>query len=334
MGESQPTGPASTEGRLIYAVGDVHGRLDLLDRLLRLILDDLAPRAVDRPPLLIFVGDYIDRGAASRGVIQRILALRTTEGLEVRTLKGNHEQAMLQFLGDPSRGAEWVSYGGGATLTSYGVTAPALDADEAAWEEARLAFAAAVPEAHLDFLWSLELSLTVGDYMFVHAGVRPSVPLEDQREQDLLWIRDDFLSAPGPFGKVVVHGHTPRDEAFIGPHRIGLDTGASMTGVLTAVRLGAGEPALIQTLTAPRPAQEPAAPDRIARFKGALNDAISRRAMIAAASKAEELEPPAEPKSAITELGDLVRPEARRSAALVALLVLSFVVLIFSFAVN
>jgi serine/threonine protein phosphatase 1 len=336
QGEDQQPDAASTGGRLIYAVGDIHGRLDLLDRLLRLILDDLAERALDRPPMLVFVGDYVDRGSASRGVIQRLLALRASEGLEVRNLKGNHEQAMLQFLGDASRGAEWVSYGGAATLASYGVPPPALDADEATWEATRQAFAAAVPEDHLDFLWSLELAVEAGDYLFVHAGVRPGVALGEQREQDLLWIRDDFLSATGPFGKIVVHGHTPRDEAFVGPHRIGLDTGASMTGVLTAIRLGDGDPALIQTLTPPRSKEkdETVRPNPVARLKGAVSDALGRRAMIAAASKAADPDAPTDDKSAIAELGELMSPSVRRSAALVALLVLSFVVLIYSFAVN
>ena len=345
--EGQNPGSASTDGRLIYAVGDIHGRLDLLDRLLGLILDDLGHRKLAPPPMIVFVGDYVDRGPASRGVVQRLLALRASDTLEVRTLKGNHEQAMLQFLGDAARGPEWVSYGGGATLSSYGVPPPALDADDAAWEAARQAFAAAIPEAHLDFLWSLELSVAAGDYLFVHAGVRPDVPLDEQKESDLLWIRDDFLSAPGPFGKVVVHGHTPREEAFVGPCRIGLDTGASMTGVLTAVRLGDGEPALIQTLFAPRPAEPAFRPDRVARLKGAVGDALNRRAMIAAARKAEadtdavagaesSADVPAKTsqKSAVAELAEIMIPSLRRSAALAALLVLSFVVLIYSFAVN
>jgi serine/threonine protein phosphatase 1 len=347
-GEGQNPGSASTDGRLIYAVGDIHGRLDLLDRLLGLIHDDLGHRKLARPPMLVFVGDYVDRGPASRGVVQRLLALRASDTFEVRTLKGNHEQAMLQFLGDAARGPEWVSYGGGATLSSYGVAPPALDADDAAWETARQALAAAIPEDHLDFLWSLELSVAAGDYLFVHAGVRPDVALDEQKESDLLWIRDDFLSAPGPFGKVVVHGHTPREEAFVGPHRISLDTGASMTGVLTAVRLGDGEPALIQTLFAPRPAAATTPrPDRVARLKGAVGDALNRRAMIAAARRPKagpDTAPGAEPagevpatapqKSAVAELAEIMIPSLRRSAALVALLVLSFVVLIYSFAVN
>jgi serine/threonine protein phosphatase 1 len=328
----QILGAASTDGRIIYAVGDIHGRLDLLDRLLRMILDDLAQHGPASRPMLVFVGDYVDRGPSSRGVIQRLLALRGSDTLETRTLKGNHEQAMLQFLGDASKGPEWVSYGGGATLSSYGVTPPALDADEATWESARRDLADAVPEDHLDFLWSLELSVTVGDYLFVHAGVRPGVALADQREHDLLWIREDFLSASAPFDKVVVHGHTPREQAFVGPHRIGLDTGAALTGVLTAVRLGAGEPTLIQTLAPPRPVEAPSRPDAAARLKGAVADALDRRAMIAAARKSPENVAP--PKTAIAELAEMLRPEVRRSAALAALLVLSFLVLIYSFAVN
>ena len=332
-GEQLKASTASTEGRLVYAVGDIHGRLDLLDRLLLMVADDVEALKPSHRPVIVFVGDYVDRGSASRGVISRLIALRRTGAIEVRTLKGNHEQVLLQFLSDPMKGAEWVSYGGGATLASYGVTPPAPDANEEEWALASWELAERLSEAHLAFLQELELAIVYGDYLFVHAGVRPGIPLAEQRETDLLWIRDDFLSAPGPFEKIVVHGHTPKEAAFIGPHRIGLDTGGCMTGVLTAVRLGAGPPALLQTVAAPLGRAKPPAtppPDALSRLRHAVTDAVAAQSMVAAARKAGGAE--VTPKG--SEIGDLLRPEVMRSAALVALLALSFAVLIYSFAVN
>lgn len=227
-------------------MGDVHGRLDLLDPLLDRILQDARDMEGSTRPVLVFVGDYVDRGAASKGVIDRVIGLQAGTDFEVKALKGNHEEAMLAFLDDPDFGPTWIEHGGAQTLASYGVTPPILRMDTLAWEKARDAFAEAVPPAHLAFLGALELMAVVGDYVFVHAGLRPGVPLEAQREPDLLWIRQDFLNAARPFEKIVVHGHTPVEEPFLGEHRIGIDTGAYATGVLTAVRLEDGERRLIQ----------------------------------------------------------------------------------------
>lgn len=238
--------PPSTAGRLVYAVGDVHGRLDLLQPLAASLTADMAQSAFAERPLLVFLGDYVDRGPASAGVIELILELSTEADIEVRALKGNHEEAMLAFLDDPAFGATWMAHGGAATLASYGVQPPAARTDPEAWAEIREAFAGALPATHLAFLQGLGLMTTVGDYAFVHAGVRPGVPLDRQSEHDLLWIRYEFLDAPGPFEKIVVHGHTPMEQPQLTLRRLGIDTGAYATGVLTAVRLEGDSQRIIQ----------------------------------------------------------------------------------------
>jgi serine/threonine protein phosphatase 1 len=230
-------GPPSTAGRLVYAVGDVHGRLDILEPLIKDIVTDMLRSKPAQSPLLVFLGDYVDRGDASAGVIDLILKLKTSSGFQVLTLKGNHEEALLQFLDDPDFGAAWMAHGGATTLASYGVVPPTARNDPEAWRRTRDAFAKALPQAHLTFLQRLELMVTVGDYAFVHAGVRPGVSLELQDEHDLLWIRQDFLQSQGQFEKIIVHGHTPAEQPQLTRHRLGLDTGAYATGVLTAARL-------------------------------------------------------------------------------------------------
>ena len=228
---------AGTDGRLIYAIGDIHGRLDLLRRLIGAIADDHARVTAGGVPMMVFLGDYVDRGDDPRGVIELIISLQRYSAFEVRCLKGNHEQAMLQFLEDPSTGPAWSQHGGGTTLASYGVKTPMERFKPEGWEAVREAFAAAVPADHLGFLRGLALSSSVGDYMFVHAGVRHGVGLAEQSEHDMLWIRAPFLNEKRPFEKIIVHGHTPTEEPFVGSNRIGVDTGAYATGVLSAVRL-------------------------------------------------------------------------------------------------
>lgn len=247
-----PPASPSTGEALVYAVGDIHGRLDLLEDLTRKIRVDAASLHPGSRPILIFVGDYVDRGPDSRGVIDAILALGEEGVFEVRALKGNHEEQMLSFLEDPRSGAAWLEFGGAETLLSYGVTPPIGRGGLDAWETARKALAAALPATHRAFLESLELAIVCGDYLFVHAGVRPGVPIQEQSEHDLLWIRDDFLSSIRPIEKVVVHGHTPEPAPYIGPNRIGIDTGAYATSKLTAVRLFGTEQILLQGLLAKR----------------------------------------------------------------------------------
>jgi serine/threonine protein phosphatase 1 len=236
---------------VIYAVGDIHGRLDLLDDLLKRILEDVATLGGARRPVLVFVGDYVDRGVASRGVIDRLIALKAAsmagQGFEVRLLKGNHEETLLSFLQSPDAGPAWVEFGGGETLLSYGVNRPAGRGDPETWRATQIEFQKNFPTEHLAFMRDLELAVTYGDYLFVHAGVRPGVPLEQQDPQDLLWIRGDFLNRPHRLGHVVVHGHTPVEDAFVGAARINIDTGAYATGVLTAVRLHGEAPTVLAT---------------------------------------------------------------------------------------
>jgi serine/threonine protein phosphatase 1 len=239
----------STGGRAVYAIGDIHGQLELLNQLLEIIARDFHTLKRDDRPVFVFVGDYVDRGPMSNGVIARLIelgAIASLEGFEIRTLMGNHEQTMLSFLDNPQAGPAWVEFGGGETLASYGVDRPPPRAEPEAWRAVQVALQRNLPSEHVTFLRGLELSAIYGDYLFVHAGVRPGVPLDRQNPEDLLWIRGDFLSQPHRLDHVVVHGHTPDEEPFIGPWRINVDTGAYATGVLTAVRLTEGPPVILQ----------------------------------------------------------------------------------------
>jgi len=242
---------AKVEGELVYAIGDVHGRYDLLKALLAKIAADVAGRAAGRRPIMIFMGDYVDRGPDSAKVVEALLWLQRRADLDVRLLKGNHEAAMLDFLEDPAGAAAWLQFGGRETLASYGVLAPEPEDGAAGLDRARDDLLERMPASHLKLLQGLELMLQVGDYAFVHAGVRPRTALAAQDPQDLLWIRKPFLEAPGPFEKVIVHGHTwISDRPQVFDHRIGVDTGAFATGALTAVRLEDGELGVLQARAA------------------------------------------------------------------------------------
>lgn len=242
---------ANVVGQLVYAIGDVHGCYDLLRDLLAQITEDYAIRARGRKPILIFCGDYVDRGPDSAKVLDALVWLRRRDEFDLHLLKGNHEEALLAFIGEPESGADWLRHGGGRTLTSYGVQ-PADAGNHASLVDARDKLLDNMPAAHLQLLQQLKLLVSVGDYAFAHAGIRPGVPIESQTERDILWIRRDFLDAPGPFPKVIVHGHTwLGDEPEILATRLGIDTGAYETGVLTAVRLEDEEVAVIQA-TSPK----------------------------------------------------------------------------------
>lgn len=234
------------DGMRIYAIGDIHGRADLLDALLTEIEGDAHAGGDGFRNVLVFLGDYVDRGLQSKQVIDR-LCEGALHGFESVFIKGNHEAAMLEFLRDAKFGRTWKYYGGLETLHSYGVTELTLSDDPKDFERARDHFEAVLPESHKNFLHSLELSAEFGGYFFAHAGVRPGISLSRQVEEDLLWIRDEFLESRHSFGKVVVHGHTPREEAVFRVNRIGIDTGAYMTGVLTALVLEGPSHRLIQT---------------------------------------------------------------------------------------
>lgn len=221
------------EGVRIYAIGDVHGRADLLDRAISRIDAHIAANPVARP-ILLFVGDYVDRGPGSKDAID--LLIGTARARETVFLRGNHEEFMLNFLSKPALLREWGRVGGLETLMSYGLQ-PTLNADSATQMELAKALAAALPKEHRQFLTSLFPSFSCGSYFFAHAGVRPGVPLTAQKSEDLLWIRDEFLLYEEDFGKVVIHGHTPVPEIDVRPNRINIDTGAYITGRLSCLVL-------------------------------------------------------------------------------------------------
>lgn len=239
-------GKPTTGHDLVYAIGDVHGRLDLLRTMVDHIAIDAHEVGPGRRPVLVLLGDYIDRGPHSRQVIDLAIELGERGAFELHCLKGNHEQAMLTFLADAATGPAWIAHGGAETLVSYGVQPPAIHADEEAWIAAQASLAAAAPASHVAFLKALDCSFIVGDYLFVHAGVRPGVDLHLQSEQDMLWIRREFLKSPRACEKVVVHGHTPAEQPYTGRWRIGIDTGAYATGLLTAVRLDRTSRSILQ----------------------------------------------------------------------------------------
>lgn len=241
--------PAAPEGLVVWAMGDIHGRLDLLEPLVEAIIADAAASAPDRT-MVIFLGDYIDRGPASAEVVRYLAGLPADIGVEWRFLKGNHEEAMLTFLDDPAFGVEWCQYGGGATLRSYGLREPDIKHRVEAWRAVSLDLDHRIPAAERAFLDSLELSVTVGDYFFAHAGARPGKTLAEQSAHDLMWVRRSFLDSEDAFEKVVVHGHTPADAVHIDHRRIGLDTRAYESGVLSAARLAGTGRTVIQAVAA------------------------------------------------------------------------------------
>jgi len=223
------------EGLRVYAVGDIHGRADLLTQLASMIEAEVA----DAPgkAVTVFLGDYLDRGPDSAAVIERLAS--NDFPTPFRALRGNHEEVALQFLQDESVLGEWRRFGGLETLHSYGVNI-AQPMRGLGFDKAREDFADRLPGAHRDFLQRTELTATYGDYFFCHAGVRPGAPFARQTAEDLLWIREPFLSYQGVFEKVVVHGHTPVAAPESLPNRINVDTGAFATSMLTTVVLEGG----------------------------------------------------------------------------------------------
>ncbi len=220
-------------GGRVYAIGDVHGRADLLSELFKRIDDDLRSRP-RMNSIEVFLGDYIDRGPNSREVIDLLIERRQSHN--TKFLKGNHEDCALRLLTDPAVFSEWKMIGGLSTVLSYGVT-PTGHHDPQTHPRIAAAMAEAMPDSHRRFLASLALSFTLGDFFFAHAGVRPGIALAAQSPRDLLWIRDDFLLHEDDFGKVIVHGHTPTREPEIRANRINIDTGAYATGRLTCLVL-------------------------------------------------------------------------------------------------
>ena len=222
------------EGICVYAIGDIHGRLDLLSALMAQITIDAA--RFDERKILVFLGDYIDRGESSKGVIDFLLT-GLPQDMETIFLRGNHEDALLRFLEeDLMAGSRWMQFGGVAALASYGVDAHrsggAKDLDSI-----RVELIDRLPETHQAFLESTRFSTIIGDYYFVHAGLRPGVPLENQTPEIMMSIRDVFLSTPYDYGKRIIHGHSISETPDVLPYRIGIDTGAYASNRLTTLRL-------------------------------------------------------------------------------------------------
>jgi serine/threonine protein phosphatase 1 len=228
--------PASLPvGRRVYAIGDVHGCDERLAALHAEIAEDVARRPCDAA-VLVHIGDYVDRGPDSRGVVARLAAGNPVPGVATVNLMGNHEQTMLDALaGEGAAMTDWMFNGGGAALLSWGGDPDA----------ARETWARTVPACHAEFLRRLSLMHREGGYLFVHAGVRPGVMLEDQSRQDLLSIRQAFLYSDVDFGAVVVHGHTPKSDPVVRGNRIGIDTGAVYGGRLTCAVLEADRVAFL-----------------------------------------------------------------------------------------
>jgi serine/threonine protein phosphatase 1 len=225
-------------GLRVYVIGDIHGRLDLLSGLHHRIVEDArSMRGVAR---LIYLGDYIDRGPSSREVLE-FLSSAHRDTIPATCLLGNHEAMLLRFLEDCSVGPEWFAYGGLATLMSYGIGVKGEGSTKQKLIRTQQALRQNLPARHNEFLLRLPTHVSLGDYYFVHAGVRPGIPLDLQKDTDLIWIREEFLASRDFHGKIVVHGHSYKTEPEVMPNRIGIDTGAYATGRLTCLVLEAEE---------------------------------------------------------------------------------------------
>jgi len=230
-------------GQRVYAVGDIHGRLDLFEALVEAIEADDAARE-PAETLVVLLGDLVDRGADSKGVID--LARDWQRRRAVRILAGNHEEMFLRSLKDIEMFRHFLRHGGRETALSFGIDRQRFMLAD--MEEAQELLREAVPADDVAFLESFEDSVRVGDYLFVHAGINPRLPLEEQRQQDLRWIREPFLSHAEPHGAVVVHGHTISETVEDRGNRIGIDTGAFMSGRLTALVLEGTSRAYIEAV--------------------------------------------------------------------------------------
>jgi serine/threonine protein phosphatase 1 len=228
---SQSLAAATPANTRIYAIGDIHGRADLLADAITRIDDDLARRPIGEA-IEVYLGDYVDRGPDSKHVID-LLSVRLVKNRAV-CLRGNHESLMEDFLRDPANLHPWLKLGGMQTLASYGVSLrPGIDTEI----DMHRRFWHAFPRAHEIFLQCLRGSFCCGDFLFVHAGIRPGVPLQQQNAHDLLWIRQEFLDSPLDHGKFVVHGHTPVPHPDIRRNRMNIDTGAWRAGTLTCAAI-------------------------------------------------------------------------------------------------
>ena len=234
------------EGRRVYAVGDIHGRADLLARLHKKIAAD----ALDIPGfqnIVVYLGDYVDRGPDSSGVLDMLIN-RPLEGFEAHHLKGNHEDMMIQFLETGANSEMWIMMNGARdTMESYGIGYSDFARHESDMKGLARDFANAVPESHRAFLDALKMHHCEGDVLFVHAGIAPGVPVENQSPHDLMWIRGEFTESNTDHGLFVVHGHSNRPAPEIRSNRLGIDTGAWFSGTLTAAVLEGGDIRFLQT---------------------------------------------------------------------------------------
>lgn len=225
--------PSTAKGERIYAIGDIHGRYDLMKHLIGMIEEHAAKQPGSKPAHIIILGDMIDRGPDSDKVI-RSLRRRAREG-NMTVLLGNHEEIMLRAIdGEPGVMKSWLRFGGAQTLQTFGIEPPADDFDQ---PELARKIKEAIPENWIEWLRQLPVSARSGDYFFCHAGLRPGIALNRQSRKDLLWIRDEFLDNDDTHGVVVVHGHSISPDVELRHNRIGVDTGAYRTGMLTAVYL-------------------------------------------------------------------------------------------------
>ena len=215
-------------GQRIYAIGDVHGCLDRLVTLHEMIAQDLAERPAIHTTL-IHLGDYVDRGSDSAQVIDWLINRPPVPADEVINLMGNHEQMMLAAVAgiDSESASHWLTNGGADSLLSWGIPRAVSPAE----------WAGRIPRQHLLFIRDLTINHRIGPYFFVHAGIQPGVPLDQQSRHDMLWIREPFLSSRADHGAVIVHGHTPKRAPIVQPNRIAIDTGAVVGGALTCVML-------------------------------------------------------------------------------------------------
>jgi serine/threonine protein phosphatase 1 len=233
--QAVPRVPADTR---VYCIGDIHGRDDLLAVMHRKVIDDAKDFAGRK--IAIYLGDYIDRGLYSKQVVERLVA-NPLPAFEPIYLRGNHEQLLLLFLQHPETGADWMSFGGQAAAYSYGVKMHGIPLKKTQLLDVHRQLNALMPETHKHFYARLRLAHSEGDYFFVHAGIRPGIALQRQRENDLLWIRDEFTGSRHSHEKIVVHGHTVTPEPEIRANRIGIDTGAYCSGKLTCLVLQGAE---------------------------------------------------------------------------------------------
>lgn len=238
--------PKGAENWRAYVIGDVHGRLDLLDQLLAQIHEEIDRRPT-RKTVIALVGDLIDRGPQSAEVIERLRTYRRDK-VRLVVLLGNHEEVLLRILdGESDLIQKWLSYGGSQCLASYGVDPSSVLEMES--EEALAIIRSAIPRAHVRFLNECADTFRFGDYLVVHAGIRPGVEIAQQRQVDLRWIRSPFLEHPGDHGAVIVHGHTITEAAEERANRIAIDTGAYATGRLTALAIEGAERWYLDTVS-------------------------------------------------------------------------------------